>query len=114
LRTFPKVVGGSDTLMFFGHIANLGEADFYQRYRSITSDELHGDLVKQIWRSSQILAAKYYWLKVASISLPCRPPTGWASSRLFLCRQANYQSSSELAPLVLNLFSAHRQQTRTN
>jgi hypothetical protein len=67
--TFPNLVGGSRTLMFFGHIANYGEADFFERYRILSMDEIHCDLTKQIWRSSQILSSKYYWLKVASIAL---------------------------------------------
>lgn len=69
LCTFPKLVGGSKTTSFFGHIAKLGEADFTSQYESMSVEDFHDDLTRQIWRSSQILAEKYYWLKVSSIAL---------------------------------------------
>jgi hypothetical protein len=67
--TFPKMKGGSITTMFFGHIADMGEAEFSHRYRSLSVEEIHSDISRQIWRSSKILSAKYYWLRVSSIAL---------------------------------------------
>jgi len=67
--TFPKLTGGSETSMFFAHVAKMGEADFIAKYRTLSEDEIFADLTKQIWRSSQILADKYRHLTNGTIAL---------------------------------------------
>lgn len=69
LCTYPHLSGGSRSLSYFGHVASMGEAEFTIEYSAMSLDDLHHDLSRQIWRNSQIIAAKYRFLKYASMAL---------------------------------------------
>lgn len=69
LSTYPQLAAGSRAFTFFGHVSRMGEAEFISEYTALTVDQLLHDFSRQIWRNSQIVAAKYHYLKIASISL---------------------------------------------
>lgn len=66
--TYPHLKGGESSLIYFKKIAERSEADYATRYGAITEDELKADFIKQIWRNSQIVDTKYWYLKNATIA----------------------------------------------
>lgn len=68
LCTYPHLNGGNSSLIYFGEIAKLREAEYIERYGALTKDELKTDLAGQIWRNSEIASCKYLYLKRATIA----------------------------------------------
>ena len=62
---FPNTQGGSDSLVFFGRIANMLESDFLVSTTTRTKSELNQDLLAQVWRNSKILSTKFQALQRA-------------------------------------------------
>lgn len=62
---FPDVKGGHDSLVFFKEIAKRTEAKFIGEYGGMTTDSVRHDVLGQVWRNSEILDAKFRFLKLA-------------------------------------------------
>jgi hypothetical protein len=65
----PNLVGGSNSLVFFGTVANMREAEYIHKMRSISEDDYLTDVLCQVWRNSEIVAEKYRHLKMAGIAI---------------------------------------------
>jgi hypothetical protein len=66
---FPRLDGGSGSLVYFREIAKRPAAQFSEEYNAVRAPELLQDLIGQIWRNSEILTMKYNRLKTAFIWL---------------------------------------------
>jgi hypothetical protein len=64
---FPNTKGGHSSLIYFREIAARTEARFLEAYICETPQGFRADLLAQVWRNSEILAAKYDHLKLAFI-----------------------------------------------
>ena len=67
LGGFPNTKGGESSLIYFRQIASRTEARFVEAYAGQSHEALRMDLLTQVWRNSEILAAKYDNLKLAFI-----------------------------------------------
>lgn len=57
---FPHLRGhSSPSLIYFGDIARLKEADFVDQFRKLDEDTYVSDLLGQVWRNSEILRIKF-------------------------------------------------------
>lgn len=65
---FPHLNGGQSSLVYFREIAKLREADYLQRYLALSEEELRKDVAGQVWRNSQIVAAKFNHVKNATFA----------------------------------------------
>lgn len=66
--TYPHLDGGAQSLVYFAEIAKRTESDYIKRYREVTDKDLTEDLIGQIWRNSEIVAEKYKYLKIATVT----------------------------------------------
>jgi hypothetical protein len=66
---FPNLAGGHDSLVYFQEIAKKTEAKFMQGFSSQSESEYSNELLGQAWRNSQILTAKFKYLKYAFVFL---------------------------------------------
>lgn len=66
--TYPHLSGGRKSLVYFNEIASLTEAEYDQRYTALSEVELKRDIVGQIWRNSEIVKMKYWYLKNATVA----------------------------------------------
>ena len=67
--TYPNLVGGANSLVYFREIAKLREAEFIEKYSALSRDEFKRDVVGQIWRNSEIVTEKYDHLKAATTAI---------------------------------------------
>jgi len=64
--SFPTLVGGHSSLIYFREIARRTEANFVAEYRAAQdANSLASDVLGQVWRNSEILVLKYNALKCA-------------------------------------------------
>jgi hypothetical protein len=68
----PRLDGGRASLVYFGEIADRTEVAFVTAFLEQKDEAYARDLLEQIWRNAQILAAKYrslrrsfHWLAAA-------------------------------------------------
>jgi pycsar effector protein len=66
---FPRLDGGSSSLIYFRAIAKRSNPEFSKEYHTADDPQLLEDLVGQIWRNSEILTLKYDRLKHAFLWL---------------------------------------------
>lgn len=66
---FPITKGGYASLVYFTNIAERNESSFITAYTSQSTDELRSDILAQVWRNSEILAAKFFYLRCAFICM---------------------------------------------
>lgn len=62
----PNLLGGQNSLLYFGEIAKLREAEYIEKMSICTDETFRKDLTCQIWRNSEIVAEKYKYLRRAS------------------------------------------------
>ncbi|MFN7091020.1 MAG: Pycsar system effector family protein [Allorhizobium sp.] len=62
---FPDLEGGQGSLIYFLSIKDRTEAKYKSEYEAVSEDEYRADLIGQIWRNSNILAAKYKSISTA-------------------------------------------------
>ena len=67
--THPSLKGGNGSLIYFGEIAKLREAEYLDRAGQVTEESFRQDLLGQIWRNSEIVTEKYKYLRRASTSV---------------------------------------------
>ena len=63
-----KLMRSDLNLMFFGSIAGLAKADFHERFRGATLDELESHLLDSIWGKSRKAREKFTLLVCATIA----------------------------------------------
>lgn len=63
---YPHLDGGHGSLIYFGEIAKLREAEYSDKMKAVTADQWRQDAVCQVWRNSEILSKKYGSLKKAT------------------------------------------------
>jgi hypothetical protein len=62
---FPKLDGGSGSLVYFAEIAKRTETRFISDCETLTEADLTKDYLGQTWRNAQILTAKFSHVKTA-------------------------------------------------
>lgn len=65
----PNLVGGSNSLVFFGTIAKMREAEYIDKMRAVSEEEHIKDVLGQVWRNSEIVSEKYRHLKAAGTAI---------------------------------------------
>jgi Family of unknown function (DUF5706) len=63
MAVLPRVDGPPKSLVFFGRIAPLEEADFIDRFKKATTLQLLDDWTAQIHRNAQIARDKFAWVR---------------------------------------------------
>jgi hypothetical protein len=71
---FPKLEGGSSSLVYFREIARRTEAKFIDEFMKQSDEDHIKDLLGQAWRNSEILKEKFDDLKAAFIFLALAIP----------------------------------------
>ncbi len=66
---FPRLEGGSMSLVYFREIAKRTETNFIDEFMKQSTDDHIKDLLGQTWRNSEILKEKFDYLKTAFIFL---------------------------------------------
>ncbi|WP_336801994.1 Pycsar system effector family protein [Kaistia sp. MMO-174] len=67
--TYPHLRGGANSLVYFQAISSLKEEEYLARYVSISEQSLKVEIIRQIWRNSEIVSAKYRYLKDATLAV---------------------------------------------
>lgn len=62
---FPRLDGGSESIIYFAEIAKRTEANFIARCEAVEETALTKDVLGQVWRNSEILTAKFGYVKKA-------------------------------------------------
>ncbi len=65
---FPDVNGGQGSLVYFAEIQKRTEANYLAELTACSNERFREDLVAQIWRNSQILCAKYVFVRYAIVA----------------------------------------------
>jgi hypothetical protein len=65
--SFPSLIGGSNSLIYFREIAKRREVEFIEQFSDADEEAYARDLMGQIWRNSEILSAKFKAIKIAFI-----------------------------------------------
>ncbi|KSV64032.1 hypothetical protein N185_35275 [Sinorhizobium sp. GW3] len=65
--TYPHLRGVQGSLVFFVEIGKRSASDYLQAYTHVSGEALLEDLTHQIWRNSQIVQAKFHYLKNAMV-----------------------------------------------
>lgn len=83
--TFPNLIGGNRSLVYFREIAARTESKFIDEFAAQVEGDYAKDLLGQAWRNSEILVAKFGHLKLAFIfmALAVAP---WALSLAIFAR----------------------------
>jgi Family of unknown function (DUF5706) len=63
--TFPSLKGGHASLVYFREIAKMREAEYISAFKALSPAKLTDDFISQTWRNSEILAAKFDYMKIA-------------------------------------------------
>lgn len=65
----PNLLGGEQSLTYFREIAKRTEGKYTDAFLAVSDEEYLKDLLGQVWRNSEILAAKFDHLKRALLFL---------------------------------------------
>lgn len=65
---FPDLDGGHDSLIYFREIARRTERTFVEEFKRQSDEDYINDVLRQVWRNSEILSAKFRSLKAAFIA----------------------------------------------
>jgi hypothetical protein len=66
---FPILEGGTTSLIYFREIAGRKESRFIEDFTEQTDDEHLTDILRQVYRNSEILAQKFDYLKRAFVAM---------------------------------------------
>lgn len=86
---FPDVKGGHDSFVYFAAIANRTESKFIDGYVAQNHEDMRRDVLGQVWRNSEILAAKYRCLKASFLWMASAVLPWVLSLVLFAAHKAN-------------------------
>jgi Family of unknown function (DUF5706) len=59
----PELRYDSNSLIYFGHIAALSCEDYLTQLGKIDQDQYIEEILKQVWRNSQILSKKFIYIR---------------------------------------------------
>jgi hypothetical protein len=65
MATFPTTTGPARSLIFFARICDVAPADYADRLKQATDEDLADDLCAQIHRNAEIAKDKYVWVSKA-------------------------------------------------
>lgn len=65
---YPHLEGGNASLVYFSEIAKLRESEYIDRITAVSEADHRTDVAGQIWRNSEIVSAKYGYLKIATVT----------------------------------------------
>lgn len=65
MAVLPRVNGPEKSLVFFGKVAKLTEADYVDQFKKATDAALIDDWAAQIHRNAQIACEKYSWVRAS-------------------------------------------------
>jgi hypothetical protein len=85
---FPRLKGGTASLIYFREIANRTENEFIEQFKNNDDEQHVNDLLGQVWRNSEILKAKFDALKTAFTLLALALIPWLAALALFATRAA--------------------------
>lgn len=63
MAVLPRTTGPEKSLVFFGRISNLEEAEYVSQFKKSTDLDLLDDWSAQIHRNAQIATIKYAWVR---------------------------------------------------
>lgn len=63
MTVLPRTTGPEKSLVFFGRISSLDEAEYVQQFKNATDLELLDDWSAQVHRNAQIATTKYSWVR---------------------------------------------------
>lgn len=66
---FPQLEGGGQSLIYFREIAGRTESKFVDEFMQQSGEEYIKDVLRQVWRNSEILKRKFNHLKAAFVIL---------------------------------------------
>lgn len=66
--SFPNLAGGHKSLVYFKEVGKLREVDYIASFRAMSSEAYIDDVLGQTWRNSQILAEKFWAVRIAFIA----------------------------------------------
>lgn len=67
MAVLPRLNGPAKSLVFFGRIGQLDEAEFVERFKKATDDQLLEDWSAQIHRNAQIACMKFGWVHTGMV-----------------------------------------------
>lgn len=82
----PRLDGPAKSLLFFGRVAALDQADYSDRLKKASDDELLADWAVQIHRNAEIAKTKYEWVRAAMAWSFCSM-VPWFFAILFLVKK---------------------------
>lgn len=63
----PRISGPTDSLIFFGRIAEIDAASYHKHVRQATDEELLADWANQIHRNAEIARDKHTWVRKSMV-----------------------------------------------
>ena len=67
LSLAPRLDGPTQSLLYFGRIAEIPRGDFIERFKKSSLEDLLTDWTEQIHRNAEIAKSKHIWVKHALI-----------------------------------------------
>lgn len=64
---FPNLKGDDHSLIFFRSVGELAEKQYVEKFLQMSEEAYIEDILRQVWRNSQILKEKFSHLKTAFI-----------------------------------------------
>jgi hypothetical protein len=58
----PRLDGPNHSLLYFGRVSAMPRADYIEKFRKVTDEDLLNDLTEQIHRNAEIAKIKHVWV----------------------------------------------------
>lgn len=65
MAVLPRLDGPAKSLVFFGRIGKLDQAEYFEKFKEASDVELLQDWTAQIHRNAQIACKKYSWVRAS-------------------------------------------------
>jgi hypothetical protein len=92
--SFPRLVGGQDSLLYFRGIAARKESAFIDEFSAQSEQAYIKDMLSQIWRNSEILKQKYDHIKYSFITLICALPPWFIALAMFVSLNSSLHTAT--------------------
>lgn len=86
--SFPNLEGGTTSLVYFREIAQRKEGQFIAEFSQQTEEEHLTDVLRQVYRNSEILTQKFDYLKKAFVAMLWAVIPWVATLALFVVRNS--------------------------
>lgn len=86
MSLLPRMGGPTDSLIFFGRVAQLDKVKYSDEFRKSTEGKLLDDLTAQIHRNAEIAASKFSWVR-SSMRWSFISVLPWISAIAFLVKK---------------------------